>query len=63
MAFPVVQRGSRALSLRGCSTQAPLVPHGMWDVPGTGIEPVSPAVQADSYPWDQQGSPARELSK
>ena len=28
--------------LRSCGTQAQL-PRGMWDLPGSGIEPVSPA--------------------
>ena len=30
---------------------------GIWDLPGPGIEPVSPAWQADFYPLDHQGSP------
>ena len=29
----------------------------MWDLPGLGIEPMSPAWQMDSKPLDHQGSP------
>ena len=29
----------------------------MWDLPGSGIEPGSPALQADSLPLSHQGSP------
>ena len=37
--------GSRALERRlsSCGTRASLL-HGMWDLPGPGIEPVSPAL-------------------
>ena len=37
--------GSRALehSLSSCGTWAQLL-HGMWDLPGPGIEPMSPAL-------------------
>ena len=37
--------GSRALELRlsSCGAQALLL-HGMWDLPGPGIEPMSPAL-------------------
>ena len=34
-----------------------LVARGIWNLPGPGIEPVSPAL-ADSYPLFHQGSPA-----
>ena len=30
----------------------------MWDLPKPGIEPVSPAMQADSLPQSRQGNPA-----
>ena len=36
--------GSRALGLSNCSAQSSLL-HGMWDLPGPGIEPVSLALQ------------------
>ena len=45
--------GSQALEqrLNGCSMRALLLP-GIWDLPGPGIEPVSPALdwQVDSVP-------------
>ena len=31
--------------------------HGMWNLPGPGIDAVSPALAADSYPLYHQGSP------
>ena len=50
--------GSQALERRlsSCGTRAQLL-HGMWDVPGPGLEPVSPALAADSQPLCHQGSP------
>ena len=42
---------SRALELKGCGTWASLL-HGRWDLPRSGIEPVSPAL-----PLSHQGSP------
>ena len=35
-----------------------LVAHGMWNLPGPGIKPVSLHWKADSYPLYHQGSPA-----
>ena len=29
----------------------------MWDLAGSGVQPVSPALQVDSSPLDHQGSP------
>ena len=31
--------------------------HGMWDLPGSGIEPVSPALAGNSLPLSHQGRP------
>ena len=41
--------GSRALERRlsSCGTRASLL-RGLWDLPGPGLEPMSPALQADS---------------
>ena len=41
--------GSQALEhrLSSCGTRAQLL-HGMWDLPGPGIEPMSPALVAGS---------------
>ena len=36
-----------ALGLGTCGPR-PLLPHGTWDPPGPGMEPVSPALQVDS---------------
>ena len=30
---------------------------GLWDLPRPEVEPMSPALQADSYPLSHQGSP------
>ena len=35
--------------------------HSMWNLLRPGIEPTSPAVEADSYPPCQQGSPKSKL--
>ena len=40
--------------LNGCGTQASLL-CGMWDLPGLGIEPVSPAMTASSFTADPSG--------
>ena len=34
----------------------------MWDLPGLGIEPVSPALEGDSLPLSHQGSPVLNLN-
>ena len=51
--------GSRALEhrLNSCGAQA-LLCRGMWDLPGPGIEPMSPALAVDSLPLSHQGDPA-----
>ena len=38
-----------------------LLLRGIWDLPGSGIEPVSPSWQADSHPLSQEGSPVCSL--
>ena len=35
--------------------------HSLWDLPGPGIEPASPTLQADSLPVSHQGSLVWEL--
>ena len=42
--------------LSNCGSQAQLL-RGMWHLPRPGLEPVSPAWQADSQPLCHQGSP------
>ena len=39
-----------------------LVFHGMWDLPGSGMECEAPAKQVDSLPLDHQGSPISSVS-
>ena len=34
---------------------------GMWNLPRPAIEPVSPALAADSYPLHHQGSPEIQI--
>ena len=50
--------GSRLLEHRfsSCSIQAQLL-HSMWDLPGSGIKPMSPALAVDSYLLHHQRSP------
>ena len=49
--------GAQALGCGLCNygTEAQL-PRGMWNLPGPGIKPVSPALESDSYPLYHQGS-------
>ena len=42
--------------LSNCGSRAQLL-RGMWDLPRPGLEPVSPALAADSQPLRHQGSP------
>ena len=51
--------GSQAVEhrLSSCGTQALLV-HGMWDIPGPGLEPVSPALAGGSL---TTASPGKSL--
>ena len=42
--------------LNTCGAQAYLL-HGMWDLPGPGIEPVSLHWKANSLPLSHQGNP------
>ena len=50
--------GSQALEHRpsSCGSQAEL-PRGMWDLPGSGIEPVSPALAGRLFPTEPPGEP------
>ena len=41
-----------------CGTWTQYLPQGTWNLPRPGIEPVSPAWQADSQPLDHQRSPS-----
>ena len=50
-AFLIVEHG-----LSSCGLRAQLL-HSMWDLPGPGVEPMSPALAADSLPPSHQGSP------
>ena len=45
-----------ARGLSSCGTQAQLL-RGMWNLPGTGIKPMSPALAGKFQPPDHQGSP------
>ena len=36
------------------------LPCGMWDLPGQGIEPISPALAGDSYPGTIREAPQRD---
>ena len=45
-----------APGLRSCGSRAEL-PHGMWNHPGPGIEPVSPALAGRFLTMDYLGSP------
>ena len=47
--------GSRPVGFSSCSTWVQFLP-GPWDLPGTGIEPVSSVLQVDSQPLDHQGN-------
>ena len=54
--------GSREHGLQQSQQAGSIVVQGlsclvMWDPPGPRIEPVSPALSADSQPLDHQGSP------
>ena len=54
--------GSRALERRlsSCGTRAQLL-RGMWDLPGTGLEPVSPALAGGFLTTEPPGKPTFEL--
>ena len=54
--------GSHALepSFKICSTQAYLL-RSIWDLTGSGIEPMSPTLQADSLPLSHQRSSPNTL--
>ena len=43
VASPVVEQRLQACGLSSCGSQAQLL-HGMWDLPGPGLEPVSPCI-------------------
>ena len=45
--FSAVERGFQVPCLSRCGAQ-PQLPSGMWDLPGLGIEPMSPAFAGDS---------------
>ena len=54
--------GSRALERRlsSCGARASLL-RGMWDLPGPGLEPMSPALADGFLTTDHQGSPVLPL--
>ena len=56
--------GSRAPEHRinSCGVQVSLF-RGGWDLPGSGIEPVSPELQDDSLLRSHQGSPGSSFLK
>ena len=56
--------GSRALEHRvsSCGTRAQLL-HGMWDLPGPGLEPVSPALAGRFLPSAPPGKPLLGILK
>ena len=51
-------RGTWALGLRlsSCGMQAWLL-RSMWDLPGAGIEPVSPVLAGGFLPWTTREAP------
>ena len=55
--------GSRALECRlsSCGTQASLL-HGMWDIPGIGLEPISPALAGRFLTTAQPGKSPKSFS-
>ena len=70
VAFPVEEHGLWGTQasvvathwLSSCGSRA-LMLCGMWDLSISAIEPVSPALEADSLPLSPQGSPAYCLLK
>ena len=48
--------------LRSCGTQAQL-PRGMWDLPGSGIEPVSPALAGGFFTTEPPRKPNARVFK
>ena len=52
----VVEHRLQMRRLSNCGSRAQLL-RGMWDPPRPGLEPVSPALEADSQPLRHQGSP------
>ena len=43
-------------TLNGCGSRAKL-PHGMWDLPGSGTEPISPALAGGFFTNEPSGKP------
>ena len=54
--------GSRVHGLGSCSTWAQLL-CGMWDLPGSGIEPVSPALAGGFFTTKPPGKPLRAFQR
>ena len=52
----VAEQRLQTRRLSSCVSRAQLL-RGMWGLPRPGLEPVSPALQADSQPLRHQGSP------
>ena len=48
------------LRLNSCDVWA-LLPHSMWDLPGSGIEPVSPAFAGGVFTTEPPGKPCCEV--
>ena len=53
----VAEHRLQTCRLSSCGSQAQLL-RGTWDLPRPGLEPVSPALAADSQPLRHQGSPS-----
>lgn len=53
--------GSRTLGLSSCDAW-PQMPGGMWDLPGPGMEPMSPALAGGFLTPGPQGSPLHSQS-
>ena len=49
--------GSRAHGFNSCGAQAQLLQPGIWDLPGPGAKPVSPALAGGFLTRDRQGHP------
>ena len=48
--------GSRGCGLSSCGTPA-LLPHSMWDLTGSGTEPISPALEGGFLTSESPGNP------
>ena len=52
----VAEQGLQACRLSSCGARAELLP-GIWNLPGSGIEPVSPALASRFFTTEPPGKP------